>query len=108
LILDRFEISVGDFAKSIEFYRRACAPQGISVVLEVPKGYPGGTNYSGLGRDGKPDFWLGDGKKAQTGLRFAFAAQNRAGVDAFDKAAMAAGGKDNGKPGLRTEYHPSY
>jgi catechol 2,3-dioxygenase-like lactoylglutathione lyase family enzyme len=69
LILDRFGISVGDFAKSIEFYRRAFAPLGISVVLEVPKGYPGGTNYSGLGRDGKPDFWLGDGKKAQTGLR---------------------------------------
>ena len=108
MILDHMGISVSNFAKSIAFYRLSLAPLGISVVMEVPKEYTGGTNYSGLGRDGKPDFWLGDGKKAQSGLHIAFAAQKRAEVDAFYKAAIAAGGIDNGKPGIRDDYHPNY
>ena len=108
MILDHIGISVSNFAKSIAFYRLSLAPLGISVVMEVPKEFTGGTNYSGLGRDGKPDFWLGDGKKAQSGLHIAFAAQNRAEVDAFYKAAIAAGGIDNGKPGIRDDYHPNY
>jgi catechol 2,3-dioxygenase-like lactoylglutathione lyase family enzyme len=108
LIFDHIGISVSDFAKSIEFYRAALAPLGVSVVMEVPKELTGGMNYSGFGRQGKPDFWLGDGKKAQTGIHIAFAAQNRAEVDAFYKAAIGAGGKDNGKPGIRSDYHPNY
>ena len=108
MILDHMGISVSDFAKSIEFYRVCLAPLGISVVMEVPKELTGGVNYSGFGKDGKPDFWIGDGHKAQTALHVAFAAANRASVDAFYKAAVAAGAKDNGAPGIRAHYHPNY
>ena len=71
----------------------------------------------GFGQDGKPTFWIGSGppsfwqaqhKAGTAPVHFAFVAHDRAQVDAFYKEAMAAGGKDNGKPGLRAEYHPNY
>ena len=107
-MLDHIGIAVSDFDKSLLFYRTALGPLGIVVAMEVTPELTGGTHYLGFGKNGKPDFWIGDGKKAQTGLHIAFAADNRAQVDAFYKAAIAAGGKDNGKPGIRTEYHPNY
>jgi catechol 2,3-dioxygenase-like lactoylglutathione lyase family enzyme len=62
----------------------------------------------GLGRGGKPQLWLSHGEPPASPLHIAFAARNRAEVDAFHAAALAAGGKDNGAPGLRPHYHPNY
>ena len=62
----------------------------------------------GLGRGGKPQLWLSQGEPPVSPLHIAFAARNRAEVDAFHAAALAAGGKDNGAPGLRPHYHPNY
>ena len=108
MILDHIGISISDHAKAVTFYATVLAPLGISLIMEVPPELTGGKHYSGFGRDGKPDFWVSDDKKAQTGLHIAFAARNRAEVDAFYQAAIAAGAKDNGKPGIRTDYHPNY
>ncbi len=62
---------------------------------------------AGFGRWGKPDFWISQGEPGQA-FHIAFAADDRTTVDAFHEAAIAAGGRDNGGPGLRPEYHPSY
>jgi len=62
---------------------------------------------AGFGMAGKPDFWISQGPTAHP-AHVAFAASDRAAVDAFHKAAVAAGGLDNGAPGLRKEYHPTY
>ncbi|MEO7687823.1 MAG: VOC family protein [Sphingomonas sp.] len=61
-----------------------------------------------MGKDGKPFFWLGNSEPLGSGLHIAFVASTRAEVDAFYAAAMAAGGRDNGAPGLRPHYHPNY
>jgi catechol 2,3-dioxygenase-like lactoylglutathione lyase family enzyme len=63
---------------------------------------------AGFGRQGKPDFWIGQGDPAGQAVHIAFAASDRASVDAFHEEALAAGGRNNGYPGLRPEYHPSY
>jgi catechol 2,3-dioxygenase-like lactoylglutathione lyase family enzyme len=107
-MLDHIGISVSDFDKALAFYKLALVPLGIKLVMEVPKESTGGINYSGFGTGEKPDFWIGDGRAAQTGLHIAFSAADRAAVDAFYKAALAAGGKDNGAPGLRPHYHQNY
>jgi catechol 2,3-dioxygenase-like lactoylglutathione lyase family enzyme len=67
-----------------------------------------GSQAAGFGKDGKPDFWIG-GEGGLTGImHVAIAANDRRTVDAFHHAALAAGGKDNGAPGLRPHYHPNY
>jgi catechol 2,3-dioxygenase-like lactoylglutathione lyase family enzyme len=109
-ILDHFAINVSSYGRSKAFYEKALAPLGIQLVMEY------GT-ACGFGRDGKPDFWIGEGitkfQKAEhlkviTPVHVAFVARSRAEVEAFYKAALAAGGKDNGEPGVRKEYHPNY
>ena len=106
MILDHTGVTVSDIARSRAFYTAALAPLGAVVAMEVNA--PGYTGL-GYGRDGKPDFWIGaHGGPATTPIHLAFAAANRAQVDAFYAAAMAAGGKDNGPPGLRPHYHPNY
>jgi catechol 2,3-dioxygenase-like lactoylglutathione lyase family enzyme len=62
----------------------------------------------GFGKDGKPDFWIAQGCATKPPLHIAFASVDRASVDAFYRAALAAGAKDNGAPGVRTRYHPNY
>jgi len=62
----------------------------------------------GTGADGKPFFWIGNGKKPVGGLHVAFTAHSRSQVDTFYQAALTAGGRDNGAPGLRPHYHPNY
>jgi catechol 2,3-dioxygenase-like lactoylglutathione lyase family enzyme len=108
--LDHIGINASDYAKSKTFYEKALAPLGITAVMEY------GT-AAGFGRDGKPDFWVGQGvtsfqKEEQlrpiTPIHVCFAARTRAEVDAFHAAAVAAGGRDFGAPGLRPEYHASY
>jgi catechol 2,3-dioxygenase-like lactoylglutathione lyase family enzyme len=107
-ILDHIGLSVSDYARARSFYEQALAPLGISVMMEVTKEESGGYEGCGLGRDGKPSFWLSAGAKTTPHVHVAFAAEDRAAVDAFYAAAIAAGGKDNGPPGIRAHYHPNY
>lgn len=106
-ILDHLGIPVTDFTRSKGFYERALAPLGITVVMEVPAELTGNGAAAGFGRGRKPAFWIGEDPRAGR-THVAFTAANRAEVDAFHAAALAAGGRDNGAPGLRPHYHPDY
>ena len=101
MILDHIDFSVSDSGRSKDFFSRALAPLGITLVMEVE-------GWTGFGRDGKPELWFGQGETPQRPMHIAFAAADRAQVRAFHEAALQAGGKDNGAPGLRTIYHPNY
>ncbi len=107
-MIDHLGITVPDFAASKEFYLKALAPLGIGVLMNVPKELTGGpSDFTGFGSDGKPDFWISQGA-APEGMHLCFTAKTRAEVDAFYKAALAAGARDNGPPGIREHYHPNY
>jgi len=101
MIIDHIGLAVGDYEKSKQFFSRALAPLGIELVVEI-----GG--YAGFGKSGKPEFWFGADGETQRPMHIAFIADNRNQVKAFYAAAMAAGGKDNGPPGIREIYHPNY
>lgn len=106
---DHIGFTVSDIARSKAFYDRAFAPLGIGLIMEVTAEMTGGHAHAGYGHDGKPYFWIGNGDGALRGkLHVSFAAPNRAAVDAFYQAAIAAGGIDNGPPGLRPHYHDNY
>lgn len=104
-MIDHLDVGVSDFARSKAFYDAALAPLGATPQMEMA---PYGVGY---GSDGHPTFWF---SVAQNGApvtgwgHIAFAAADRPMVDAFYKAAMAAGAKDNGAPGLRPHYHENY
>lgn len=106
-MIDHTGVPVSDFAKSKTFYDAAFGAIGASLLATVPEQFTGGRKVVGYGRQ-KPDFWLHEGKETGGGRHYAFTAENRAMVDAFYVAAMAAGGRDNGKPGIRAHYHPDY
>ncbi len=107
-MFDHIGISVADFARSKGFYEAALKPLGLSLVMEISAEDTGADAHAGFGVPGKPFFWIGTGAKPKGGAHIAFAAETRAEVDAFYKAAIAAGGKDNGAPGPRPHYHPNY
>lgn len=108
-MLDHLGFTVADYPRSRAFYERALAPLGYGVVMEVTRTMSGGYEGCGFGPPGKPAFWVGVGTgEAGRGMHIAFAAKTRAEVDAFHVAALAAGGVDNGAPGLRPHYHPHY
>lgn len=107
-MLDHVGAVVSDIARSRTFYDAALAPLGIAVMMEVTAEQTGGHAHLGYGAQGKPFFWIGTGGAPTGQLHVAFTAPNRAVVDAFHSAAMAAGGRDNGPPGLRPHYHPNY
>jgi len=100
-VIDHTSLTVADVASSKAFYRAALGPLGYAVIMEWQQ-------YAGFGVPPKPDFWIGQGKPNVPPIHVAFRAQNRKEVDAFYKAAMAAGGRDNGPPGLRPHYHENY
>ena len=103
--LDHVAISTADYANSLAFYEKALAPLGIKTHMKF-EGEDG--NVAGLGSD-NPFLWIGDGGKLSGGrVHIALSAKNHAEVDAFYAAAIAAGGKDNGPPGLRPHYHATY
>ena len=107
-MIDHLGISVHDHDASKAFYTTALAPLGISVVMSVAKGEHGDNDdATGFGAEKHPFFWIGRGQTASS-THLCFTAKNRAQVDAFYKAAVAAGAKDNGGPGLRPHYHPNY
>jgi len=106
-MIDHIGVAVSDFARSKEWYAKALAPLGYKVMMEFPAEQAGGQPAAGLG-DGKPDLWIAGGGPTQPHTHLAFAVKSRALVDAFYKAALAAGGRDNGPPGIRAHYHPDY
>jgi catechol 2,3-dioxygenase-like lactoylglutathione lyase family enzyme len=101
MIIDHIGVAVTDFERAKEFYGEALAPLGISLVSEFDR-------WAGFGRDGKPEFWFGEADQSQRPMHIAFGAHTRSAVDLFFSAALAAGGKDNGAPGIRAIYHPNY
>lgn len=93
-MFDHIGIGVSDVPASKSFFLAALAPLGVGVVMEGAYGV-------GLGKKGKPSLWLSRTEAKPSALHLAFTADTRAEVDAFYREAMAAGGKDNGAPGLR-------
>ena len=108
-MLDHIGFAVSNVKASRIFYEKALKPLGIKMVMEVTPEMTGSDDsHFGFGTEFKPFFWIGSGKKRVTGLHVAFVAERRKIVDDFYAAAIAAGGKDNGKPGLRPHYHENY
>jgi catechol 2,3-dioxygenase-like lactoylglutathione lyase family enzyme len=107
-MIDHTGLTVSQPLESRRFYTDALAPLGYSLLMEVPTEHTGGRVVLGFGAAPKPDFWLAEGSPNEPRLHIAFRAESRAQVDAFHRAALAAGGRDNGAPGLRPHYHASY
>jgi len=101
-MLDHVTIGVSDIERSKAFYDSALRPLGIKRL------YADGPTFAGYGAERKAFFWIGLRDASQTGSHVAFAAEDRQTVDRFHEAAMAAGGRDNGPPGLRPHYHEDY
>lgn len=105
MIIDHMGLDVTDFDKSMAFYTAALAPLGIEALMHFDVE---GRQIAGFGRGGKPEFWIAQGERTTPKIHVAFGAENRGLVDAFYKAALQAGGVDNGAPGIREIYHPAY
>jgi catechol 2,3-dioxygenase-like lactoylglutathione lyase family enzyme len=116
VVLDHINLRVADYARSKQFYQAALAPLGYKLAMEVDSG-------AGFSKGYIPSFWIKAGVPPASGplappvpfegcggpyLHVAFSSDTRAAVDAFHRAALAAGGRDNGGPRLRTEYHANY
>ena len=106
-ILDHIGFPVTDYGRSVAFYKQALAPLGIMMLKEFKLSDDGADGYAGFGRQ-RPQFWIGTGTALKGRLHVAFAAANRQEVHAFYEAAIAAGARDNGPPGLRPHYHENY
>lgn len=103
LVIDHIGVGVRDYEGSLEFYSRALAALGLELVAET-----GADNRAaGFGYKGRDDFWIHEGRPLGR-MHVAFEAQSREQVDAFHAAALEAGGRDNGPPGVRTEYSATY
>ena len=100
-MIDHLILNVGDLGASRAFYEKALEPLQMTVVMEFP-------DRCAFGRDGRPVFWVAGRDRPATGVHVALTAPDRATVDCFHEAALAAGGRDNGPPGLREHYHPTY
>ena len=103
-MIDHMTIGVADFARSVEFYDSALKPLGVTRLFTVPTEQTEGIGVTGYGTD-RPFFWIAEEDTTRGKLHVAFLAADRAAVDAFYAAALSAGGKDNGAPGLRPNYH---
>jgi catechol 2,3-dioxygenase-like lactoylglutathione lyase family enzyme len=101
LVFDHVVFGVSDYAASKAFFLQALGPLGVAVVLEGPLGIE-------LSTDGKSSLCLCPTTETPAHLHLAFTAANRQQVDAFHRAALEAGGSDNGAPGLRPQYHANY
>jgi catechol 2,3-dioxygenase-like lactoylglutathione lyase family enzyme len=101
-MIDHVSLNVSDFARSRAFYEAALAPLGYQVLREV------GDKVIGLGVPSRPDFWIIVGQPTEPRTHLAFGVDSRELVESFYAAAIAAGGRDNGAPGLRPQYHPDY
>jgi catechol 2,3-dioxygenase-like lactoylglutathione lyase family enzyme len=107
-MIDHTGVVVSDFQKSRAFYNVALAPLGFALLMELPAAVTGHADVAGYGEAPKPEFWIGGGTPNNPPVHVAFRAASRDVVDAFFRAAIAAGGRDNGAPGLRPHYHVNY
>ena len=107
-MIDHTGLQVSNPQRSRAFYDAALAPLGYSVLMEIPKEFTSGKVVLGYGVAPKPDFWLAEGTPNQPPIHIAFSAPSKQHVDEFYRAALAAGGKDNGPPGPRPHYHEKY
>jgi catechol 2,3-dioxygenase-like lactoylglutathione lyase family enzyme len=101
LVIDHVGLGVRDLEASKAFYLRALAPLGYGILIER-------NGSLGFGAEGKPDFWVHANRPVGGPVHVAFASPDRATVRAFHAAGLAAGGTDNGAPGQRPQYHPTY
>lgn len=99
-MLDHMELFVSDLARSKEFYTKTLAPLGFRIIHDLQ-------DATGFGDESFPSFWIHTSDRRHRS-HFAFGAKDRAAVEAFYRAAIAAGGRDNGPPGIRAHYHPNY
>lgn len=114
-IIDHLNIGVSDIERSKAFYEKALAPLGLNLLLSIPpeaaeeggEQQKTGCAMCGFGRKHKPLFWIVGNARVGEATHFAFIAKTRQEVDAFYEAALAAGGTDNGPPGIR-RYHKNY
>ena len=100
-MIDHIGLTVIDVEKSKAFYSSALEPLGMGIVQEV-------SGWVGFGPVGKAEFWFGHHDLHQRPMHICLRAENRAQVDAFYQVAIAAGGQNNGEPGIREHYHPNY
>ncbi|MCR5873034.1 VOC family protein [Phenylobacterium sp. J426] len=103
-MIDHLTFGVSDFGRSTAFYDRAFAPLGLRRIFDDPRPDVRATGYG----DTRPFFWIAEQDPTSGKLHVAIRAESREAVDAFHQAALAAGGVDNGGPGLRPHYHPGY
>lgn len=101
MVFDHIGFNVSDFPQAREFLLQALQPLGIGITME-------GEGWAMVGRQGEGNFWFGSFGASPGPIHIAFAAKNREQVRQFYASAMAAGGRDNGGPGLRPHYHPNY
>ena len=102
-MFDHVGLNVRDYERSRSFYEQALAALGYGVVMAMDE-----WKAVAFGPEGKPAFWVAQREPFGTGTHVAFTCDDRATVDAFHAAALAAGGTDNGAPGIREHYHPTY
>ncbi len=107
-MIDHTGVIVSDLDRSKAFYIAALGHIGYQLLMELPAAVTGHTDVAGFGEPPKPDFWISKGTPNTPPVHVAFRAVSRAAVDAFYRAALEAGGRDNGAPGLRPHYHPDY
>ncbi len=107
-MIDHVSVIVSDYAKSKAFYLQALAQTGHSRLVELPAALDGRAQTAGFCHADGSDFWISQGDANRPPIHIAFRVSSRAAVDAFYEAAIAAGGRDNGAPGLRPHYHPNY
>ena len=103
-MFDHVSLNVSDYEVSKRFYEQALAPLGYAVQMEFAEWKTAGFGAEGVAGT----FWIGERDPRGTGIHVAFQAPDHATVDAFHAAAVAAGGTDNGPPGIRAQYHPTY
>lgn len=100
-MIDHFTVSVADLAATKAFYVKVLAPLGYSVRMDFGEAI-------GLGDERKPYLWIKQASPVTAPQHIAFKAKTRAAVDAFHQAALEAGARDDGKPGIREHYHKDY
>ena len=100
-MFDHVGLNVSDYERSRAFYEAALAPLGYRVVVAFDKS-------AGFGQGDRPEFWVNQREPLGTGTHIAFVSDDRATVDAVYAAAIEAGGRDNGAPGIRERYNPNY
>jgi catechol 2,3-dioxygenase-like lactoylglutathione lyase family enzyme len=107
-MIDHTGVVVSDFKRSKRFYTEALQPIGYTLLMELSAQVTGTVNVAGFGEAPKPDLWISNGTPNMPPVHIAFRVASRKMVDDFYAAAIAAGGRDNGKPGPRPHYHENY